>query len=59
MTKALIQSLLDEYGVKTFRETGDGLLAIHKQIVGVWYWLYFRFDGKHYCHTGSTRKFER
>jgi hypothetical protein len=53
-----IQSLLDEYGVKSCKETRGGLVAIHKQINGVWYWLYFRFDGKHYCMTGSTRRFE-
>ena len=51
-----INDLLKHYGVKTWKETGGGLLAIHKW--GMWW--YYRFDDKKdgYIQTGSTQRFE-
>lgn len=54
-----ITDLLNQYGVKTFKETNDGLLAIHKKINGDWFWLYFRFNGERLMLSGSTRRFEK
>lgn len=65
---ANIDDILKNYGVKSYKETGGGLIAIHKKnpLDGCWYWLYYKFcdDQKHpgwagYYFTGSTLKFER
>lgn len=56
---ARIQQVLDWYKVKTYKETSDGLIAIHKKIKGEWFWLYFRFNGIFYMHCGSTEKYSK
>jgi hypothetical protein len=52
-----IQDILNDYRVKTYKETSEGLLAIHK-----WKrWIYFRWydETQEYKVTGSTEKFSR
>ena len=55
-----IQNLLSHYKVKSYKETSEGLVAIHKYTgyarQSTWY--YFRFNGTHYVMTGTTLKFE-
>lgn len=58
-----LAKLLKYYCVKTYKETNEGLIAIHKQVDyghGLhWHWLYFRSDGTEYRFTGSTEHFEK
>lgn len=51
------QDVMKFYGVKTYRETKDGLIAIHKRSLHCWY--YFRFNGLFYMLTGSTERFDK
>ena len=58
-----IDNLLKYYNVKTYKETKEGLIAIHKQVDcgnGFnWHWLYFRSNGNEYQLSGSTDHFEK
>lgn len=63
---ASIDDILKDNGVKSYKETNDGLVAIRKRnTVGMYYWKYYRFYGDKpaympgYYYTGSTSKFER
>lgn len=64
---ASIDEIMKDNGVKTFKETDDGLVAIHKRNgAGTYYWKYYRFyenvfnaAGMGYYYAGSTSKFER
>lgn len=63
---ASIDDILKDNGVTSFKETSDGLVAIHKRnTVGGYYWKYYRFyeniagvRNAGYYYTGSTCKLE-
>lgn len=49
-----IDDILKRYKRKTFKTTGEGLVAIKYKGL----WLYFRWDGTKYGESGSTDKFQ-
>ena len=49
-----IDHILQQYGVKSFKTTEAGLVAIRTEGV----WCYFRFVDRFYCCTGSTKHFK-
>ena len=51
-----IQDIMDKYGVMSWRETGDNLVAIRKGKM----WLYFQWrdEDTGYIRVGSTDHFE-
>jgi len=65
---ATIPELLKAKGVKSYRQTFAGLVAVHKRnSVGDYYWDYYRYytkaeypagGGDGYYFTGSTSKWE-